>query len=316
MRAVVLDDYQFAARRSPHWDRVRDRVAVEFWSERIADPSHLAEKLAGVDILVAMRERTPLPAEVLEGLPDLKLLVTTGPFNAAIDVAAAERLGIVVSGTRGIREPTAELAWGLIHAVSRCIPTEDAALRSGRWQTTVGTDLKGKRLGLLGLGHLGSAVARVGLAFEMDVVAWSQNLRADHARAVGVKAVGREELFETSDIVSIHLVLSERTHHLVGEAELALMKPTAVLINTSRGGIVDEGALCAALAAGDIGGAGLDVFEEEPLAATSPLLSLPNTVLTPHIGYVTDSSYELFFSDAADDIDAFLDGEPIRIVES
>lgn len=314
VRAVVLDDHQQAARHSRHWDALGSEVEVDFWSDHVADVDALVAGLRGATVVVAMRERTPFPAEVLERLPDLRLLVTTGPFNAAIDVAAAQRLGIVVSGTGGYREPTAELTWGLIHACTRHIPAEDAAIRAGRWQTTVGSDLKGRRLGLLGLGHLGSAVARVGLAFDMDVVAWSQNLDPDHAASQGVLAVSRDELFETADVLSIHLVLSERTHHLVGAAELARMKPTAVLINTSRGGLVDESALARALAAGRPGAAGLDVYDEEPLPPDSPLRGLPNTVLTPHVGYVTERTYELFFREVVEDIAAHLAGTPIRVL--
>jgi phosphoglycerate dehydrogenase-like enzyme len=311
---VVLDDHQQAGRTSPHWTNLGPEVEVEFWSEHVEDEDVLVDRLQGAAIVVAMRERTPFPARILERLPDLRLLVTTGPFNAAIDVAAADGLGIVVSGTGGFREPTAELAWGLIHACTRHIPAEDAALRSGRWQTTVGGDLKGRRLGLLGLGHLGTAVAQVGRAFGMDVVAWSQNLTGEDAAAKGVVAVTREELFGTADILSIHLVLSERTHHLVGAAELEAMKPTAILVNTSRGGIVDEAALCEALASGQIAGAGLDVYEHEPLPASSPLRTLPNTVLTPHLGYVTEGTYDLFYREIVEDIAAYLAGEPIRVL--
>lgn len=310
----MLDDHQQAARDSRHWDALGPEVKVDFWSEHVGEIDALVEGLQGAAIVVAMRERTAFPAKVLARLPDLRLLVTTGPFNAAIDVAAAQRLGIIVSGTGGFREPTAELAWGLIHACTRHIPAEDAALRAGRWQTTVGADLKGRRLGLLGLGNLGSAVARVGLAFDMKVVAWSQNLDPEYAAGRGVTAVSRDELFRTADVLSIHLVLSERTHHLVGVTELALMKPTAVLVNTSRGPLVDEAALCRALAAGQIGAAGLDVYDQEPLPTDSPLRALPNTVLTPHLGYVTDGTYELFFREVAEDIAAHLAGAPIRVL--
>ncbi|CAN5716542.1 D-2-hydroxyacid dehydrogenase family protein [soil metagenome] len=314
LRVVVLDDHQQVAHRCGPWADLGPEVEVEFWSEHVADADELVRRLAGAEVVVAMRERTAFPAELLERLTDLRLLVTTGPFNAAIDVGAAQRLGIVVSGTGGTRTPTSELAWGLILAVARHIPAEHAAIRAGGWQTTLGVGLHGRRLGVVGLGHLGGAVARVGLAFGMDVVAWSQNLDPEKARSMGVTPVARDEVFETADVVTLHLVLSDRTRHVVGARELGLMKPTAFLVNTSRGGLVDEPALVDALASGRIAGAGLDVFEQEPLAHDAPLRALPNVVLTPHIGYVTDESYAIFFADAVDDIAAFLAGSPKRVV--
>lgn len=314
-RTVVLDDYQQAAAGSKIFRALDGSVEIEFWREHVADPNLLIERLRGAEIVVAMRERTAFPESVLEQLPDLKLLITTGPFNAVIDVVAAERHGIVVCGTGGLREPTSELTWGLILALCRHIPAEDAAIRAGRWQTTVGRDLKGKRLGLLGLGHIGSAVARVGLAFGMDVAAWSENLDPAHALSLGVNPLDREKLLRTSDILSIHLVLSERTHHLIGAAELELMKPSVLLINTSRGGLIDQEALCDALAEGQISGAALDVYEDEPLPVESRLRALRNTVLTPHAGYVTEGAYDVFFGDAADNIRAYLEGTPRRVIQ-
>jgi len=232
--------------------------------------------------------------------------------NAAIDLQAAAERGILVCGTAGLPYPTAELTWGLILSLFRRIPAEDRATREGRWQTSVGLGLNGKTLGVLGLGSLGSRVARVGRAFEMPVLAWSQNLTAERAGEVGATLVGRDELLARADVVTIHLVLSDRTRGLIGARELALMKPGAYLVNTSRGPIVDEAALIHALRDGTIAGAGLDVFDEEPLPPDHPLRQLPNTVITPHLGYVTEETYRVFYDQAREDIQAYLRGEPIR----
>jgi phosphoglycerate dehydrogenase-like enzyme len=242
-------------------------------------------------------------------------MVTTGPFNAVIDIDAAAELGITISGTLGTPTPTPELTWALILALARQIPREDAAIRAGRWQVSVGTELAGRTLGLLGLGRQGMQVAPIGKAFGMDVIAWSQNLTAERAAEAGVRLATRDELFQTADFVSVHLVYSERTYHLVGERELALMKPTAYLVNTSRGPLVDEAALVAALHAGQIAGAGLDVYDVEPIPAGSALLTAPNTILTPHLGYVADKNYRVFYGDTVEDIAAWLAGSPIRLVE-
>jgi len=274
----------------------------------------LAERLAPFDAIVAMRERTAFGADLLARLPRLRLLVTTGMANPSIDLAAAREHGIVVCGTRGLPSPTAELTWGLILAVLRHIPAEDARLRAGGWQATVGSELAGRTLGIIGLGRLGRRVARVAHAFEMDVLAWSQNLDPDDARRHGAEPVGRDELLARADVVTIHLRLSARTRGLIGAAELARMKPSAVLVNTSRGPIVDEDALVEALRGGVIAGAGLDVYDTEPLPADHPLRSAPNTVLTPHIGYVTSAGYTRFFQDALEDVAAFLRGEPVRVI--
>jgi phosphoglycerate dehydrogenase-like enzyme len=253
-----------------------------------------------------MRERTPFPRERLERLPNLKLLVTTGMGNAAIDTEAARELGITVAGTGGTPTHTAELTWGLILALARHIPDEDRAVRAGGWQHTVGFELAGRTLGVIGLGRLGSQVARIGEAFGMNVIAWSQNMDTP---------LTKEELLRRADVVTIHVRLSERTTGLIGADELALMKRTAYLINTSRGPIVDEDALLAALRDGQIAGAGLDTYDIEPLPADHPLRSAPNTVLTPHVGYVTDASYARFYEDAVEDIAAWLRGEPIRLID-
>jgi phosphoglycerate dehydrogenase-like enzyme len=259
-----------------------------------------------------MRERTPLPATVLERLPNLRLLVTTGMQNAAIDVVAAHAAGIVVSGTGSVAAATAELTWALILAAARHIPVHDRSVRAGGWQRELGVALAGRRLGVIGLGKNGAAVARIGLAFGMDVVAWSQNLTAERAAEVGVGHVAFEELLSSSDVVTIHLRLSERTQRLIGAAELARMRPTAILVNTSRGPIIDEAALVRALEDGRIGGAALDVYDEEPLPANHPLRSAPRTVLSPHTGYSTDENLRRFYEETVEDIAAYQAGSPIR----
>jgi phosphoglycerate dehydrogenase-like enzyme len=312
-RIAVLDDYQQVASTYADWDAL-GADEVTFFAGHLGDADGVVAALAPYDVVVAMRERTAFPAEVLARLENLRLLVTTGPANVAIDVEAARARGVTVSGTGGVSPstPTVEMTWALIHALARHVPAEDRAVREGRWQHTVGRDLSGRRLGVIGLGGLGRPVATVGLAFGMDVVAWSQHLDPDDARAAGVTAVGRDELLETSDVVTIHLKLSERTTGLLGRDELARMKPDALLVNTSRGPIVDEDALVEALHAGTIGGAGLDVFGTEPLPADSPLRTAPRTVLTPHLGYVTEGTYDVFYREAVEDIRAWADGEPIR----
>jgi phosphoglycerate dehydrogenase-like enzyme len=312
MRIAVLDDYQLVGRRFADWDSLR--CNVQFHSRHLAEPAALATALAGVDVVVAMRERTPFTAEVLDLLPDLRLLVTTGRANAAIDLAAARARGVVVCGTDSPSSATPELTWALILAVARHMPQEDANLRAGGWQHTIGTDLAGRRLGVVGLGRLGTRVAAVGRAFGMDVVAWSTNLDPAAADAAGVRAVGKEELFTTSDVVTVHYKLSARSVGIVGRDDLARMKPTAFLINTSRGPLVDTGALLEALHAGRIGGAGLDVYDVEPLPTDHPLRSAPRTVLTPHLGYVTEDTYTTFFTQAVEDIAAWAAGSPLRVL--
>lgn len=313
-RIAVLDDYQQAAIRFGPWDRLPDETELDVFHDHLEDHDDLASRLAEHDVVVVMRERTPFPASLLERLPNLRLLVTTGPFNDAIDVGAARRQGVVVSGTGGLLYPTTELTWALILALTKRVPQEDAAIRRGGWQTTVGVGLQGKTLGIIGLGNLGSAVARIAEGFDMDIVAWSQNLTDARAQDVGVRAVTKETLLTTADVVTIHLKLSARTTGIIGAAELGLMKPSACLVNTSRGPIVDEDALVEALRNGTIAGAALDVFDVEPLPADHPLRTLGGTVLTPHIGYVTAEQYELFFEEIVEDIEAFIAGEPIRVV--
>jgi phosphoglycerate dehydrogenase-like enzyme len=313
-RVAILDDYQRVALSVGPWESLGDAVAVTAFDDHVADDDALIERLAPFEIVVAMRERTPFPRARLERLPGLKLLVTTGRANASIDMEAARELGIVVAGTGSLVTPTAELTWALILALCRNVVVEDAALRAGGWQHTIGPDLAGRTLGVLGLGRLGSRVATIAQAFEMDVIAWSQNLQAERAASLGVEAVGKKELFARADVLTIHLKLSERSRGLVGAAELGVMKPTAYLVNTSRGPIVDEAALLEALHAGTIAGAGLDVYDVEPLPADHPLRSAPRTVLTPHLGYVTTGNYELFFREVVDGIAGSLRGEPVNVI--
>ena len=312
MRIVVLDDYQQVAGEFADWSGLD--AEVEFISRPIVDDDDLVKVLHGAEVVVAMRERTAFTAGRLERLPDLRLLVTTGRVNASIDVEAARALGIVVCGTESTTSSTPELTWGLILSVLRSIPAEDAAVRGGGWQSTVGGDLDGHRLGVVGLGRLGTKVARVGAAFGMDVVAWSQNLDAERADGLGVRAVSKDELFSTADVVTIHYKLSDRSRGLVGAAELEAMKPDGILVNTSRAGLVDTDALITVLEAGGIRGAGLDVHDEEPLPVDHRLRSTPRTVLTPHLGYVTEDTYRIFFTQAVEDIAAWISGEPIRVI--
>ena len=315
-RVAILDDYQNVALAVAEWRSLGPEVTVEAFHERLGGEDALVKRLADFEVIVAMRERTQLPRSVLERLPKLKLLVTTGMRNVAIDAKAAADLGIVVSGTGLLTPPTAELTWGLILALARHIPEEAQHMRRGGWQTTVGVGLNGKVLGVLGLGKLGSEVARVGRAFQMEVIAWSQNLTAEHASALGATRVEKDELFQRADFVTIHLILSKRTRGLVTARELALMKPGAYLINTSRGPIVDESALIDVLRNQKIAGAALDVYDEEPLPDEHPLRKLDNVVLTPHLGYVTAENYRKAYSEAVEDIRAFLAGHPIRTISA
>jgi phosphoglycerate dehydrogenase-like enzyme len=316
VKVAVLDDYQEVARRYGAWEELGDAVDVTVFTDHVADEDRLVDRLVGFSVVMAMRERTAFPRRVLQRLSGLRLLVTTGMGNAAIDLAAARDHGVVVSGTGGIGPPTAELTWGLILGLARHIVEEDQGVRAGGWQRSVGTDLAGATLGVVGLGRLGSRVAEIGLAFGMDVIAWSQNLQSETAQARGVKAVSKDELFRTADVVTIHLQLSERTRGLITKDDLALLKPTATIVNTSRGPIIDERALLEALSRGQLAGAGLVVFDVEPLPDDHPLRSAPRTLLTPHIGYVTDGTYQVFYCEAIEDIAAFLDGHPVRVLNA
>jgi D-3-phosphoglycerate dehydrogenase len=314
-RCAVLDDFQNVALRMADWSGVTGDVDVTVFNERLGDEAAVARALQGFAIVCVMRERTPFPRSLIEKLPDLKLLVTTGLKNAAIDVAAGKERGIIVCGTEGAKHPTAEIAIGLMIDLARNISAENARMKAGeQWQTTVGADLYGHTLGVLGLGNLGQRVAKVGQAFGMKVVAWSQNLTPERCAEHGVTYATKADLFQQSDFISIHIVLSDRTRGLVSKTDLGMMKSTGFLINTSRGPIVDEAALIAALQSKSIAGAALDVFDVEPLPRDHVFRTLPNVVLTPHLGYVTRDGYRIFYGGTVEAIRAFLDGEPIRVI--
>jgi phosphoglycerate dehydrogenase-like enzyme len=307
IRIAILDDYQNVALKMADWSTLATRADIAVFADHIADPEALVVRLAPFDIVCVMRERTPLPREVLQRLPRLKLIASTGPRNASIDNPAAKELGIAVTATGYRSTPTIELTWALILASVRFIVRENEKVRDGLWQTSIGEELGGKTLAVLGLGNIGGQVAQIGLAFGMNVIAWSQNLTREIAGAAVAKLVSKDELFREADILTIHLVLSARTRGLVGAAELALMKPTARLINTSRGPIVDEPSLIKALRSHAIAGAAIDVFDQEPLPPQHPLRSMDNVLATPHIGYVTDGLYRTFYGDVVKSITAWLD---------
>ena len=315
VQAAILDDYQHVAESLAGAREVPENLALTVFHDHLDDEDALAERLQGFEVICVMRERTPFRRGLLERLPNLRLLVTSGMRNASIDMAAARERGVTVCGTPSVGGPTAELAWGLIIGLLRHIPQEDRATRAGGWQETVGGGLLGKTLGVAGLGKLGARVARVGLAFEMDVIAWSQNLTEERCREIGVSRVTKEELLSRSDVLTIHLVLSDRSRGLFGAADLAMMKPTAVLINTSRGPIVDEAALVDALERGVMAGAGLDVFDTEPLPPGHPLRRCDNTVITPHLGYVEEANYGAYFDGYLAAIRGYLDGSPVNVVK-
>lgn len=315
MRVAILDDYLGIALDSADWSRVQASAAVDVYHDNLKDQKALADRLSPYDVLVIMRERTPFPRSLLERLPKLKLLVTTSGRNRSIDLAACADRGVVACHTEGGHTPTAELTWALILALAKRIPEEDRATREGRWGVRPGLGLAGRTLGVVGLGKLGSAVARIGKAFDMRVIAWSRNLTDARAREVGVERVDKETLLRESDFVTLHLVLSDRSRGLIGAADMARMKPTAYLINTSRGPLVDEDALAVAVNEGVIAGAGLDVFGIEPLPADHPLRTLPNSVVTPHVGGFVQENYRLWYGGAVEDILAWLDGAPIRVMK-
>jgi phosphoglycerate dehydrogenase-like enzyme len=316
MRIAVLDDYQRVALKLADWSRLGPDAKVDVFPNNLATADEAAEALQPYDVICLMRERMPMPRALIEKLPKLRLIIVTGARTHTIDFDAAEERGIIVCHTRPgeSQHATSELAWGLILSRMRHIPEEHQRVRAGGWQETIGTTLHGKTLGVLGLGKLGSRMAVIAKAFGMEVIAWSQNLTAERAAAAGARLVTKDELFRQADVITIHLVLSDRTRRLVGAAELALMKPTAVLINTSRGPIVDEAALIDALRRGQIRGAGLDVYDREPLPADHPLRQIPNAVLTPHLGYVTEGAYREFFPDMVENILAWRAGKPVRLL--
>jgi phosphoglycerate dehydrogenase-like enzyme len=307
-RIAILDDYQNVALSLAEWSALDDRAIVTVFNDHLADSEAVVERLQPFDIVCVMRERTPLTRAIIERLPKLRMIASTGSRNASIDLKAAEERGVQVVHTGYFSAPTLELTWALILASARNLVAENTSLRAGGWQQSVGDDMAGRTLGVLGLGNVGGAVARIGNAFGMKVIAWSQNLTAERAAEVGATLVPRDALFEQADILSIHLVLSGRTRGLVGAAELALMKPTARLINTSRGPIVVEADLVSALKDKKIAGAAIDVFDQEPLPLDHPLRALPNLLATPHIGYVSRGLYERFYRDTVENIARWLDG--------
>jgi phosphoglycerate dehydrogenase-like enzyme len=311
IRIAVLDDYQDVALSLADWSVLDRRATVTVFNDHLADSDAVVERLQPFDIVCIMRERTPITRVVIERLPKLRLICSTGSRNASIDLKAAEGRGIQVVHTGYFSAPTIELTWALILGSARNLVAENASLRSGGWQRFIGDDMAGRTLGLLGLGNVGGAVAQIGRAFGMNVIAWSQNLTAERAAAASTELVSKEELFRRADVVSIHVVLSDRTRGLVGASELALMKPTARLVNTSRGPIVVEADLIAALKARKIAGAAIDVFDQEPLPLDHPFRTLPNLLATPHIGYVSRGLYTRFYQDTVENIRHWLDRQEI-----
>ena len=310
MRIAILDDYQSVALAMADWSALQHRAGITVFTDHLADEDRLVERLLPFDVLCVMRERTPLRRGLLERLPNLRLIASTGAANAAIDTDAAAERGIDVRHTGYASPPTIEMTWALILGSQRHLPEENGSVRAGGWQRTIGGDLHGRTLGLLGLGRIGGEVARIGRAFGMDVISWSQNLTPEKAEPFGAEAVSKQELFARADILSIHLVLSRRTRGLVDAAAIGAMKPTAWLVNTSRGPLVDEAALLEALRARRIAGLAVDVFDTEPLPPDHPFRTLPNVLATPHIGYVTESLYRTFYGDSVANITSWLDGQP------
>lgn len=316
LKAAILDDYQNVALKLADWSAVAKDVEVKVFNASLGDDDAVIKALQGFAIVNMMRERTPFTRKVIEGLPDLKLLITTGARNNSIDLKACTERGVTVCGTGGFGNPTAAIAVGLMLELTRRIGFENARMKAGEpWQVTVGHDLEGQTLGVLGLGKLGQRVAGIAKALGMKVIAWSQNLTPEKAKEAGADYVSKEDLFRNADVISIHVVLSDRTRGIIGSKELGLMKKTAYLVNTSRGPIVDEKALLAALNSKSIAGAGLDVFDVEPLPLNHPLRKMDNVVLTPHLGYVSEKNYRTFFQGVVEDIRAWLDGKPVRVIE-
>jgi D-3-phosphoglycerate dehydrogenase len=315
VRCAILDDYQNVALKLADWSKLKNDLDIKVFNNHLGSTEKVIAALQGFAVVVAMRERTAFSKQVIDALADLKLLVTTGMRNASIDIEAAKARGVTVCGTGTFGNPTSGIAIGLMLELTRRVGYENACLHSGAaWQTTIGLDLEGMTLGVLGLGKLGARTANIAKAFGMRVIAWSQNLTAEKCREAGVEHVSKDELFRASDFITIHVVLSQRTRGLVGARELGLMKPTAFLVNTSRGPIIEEAALIAALREHRIAGAGLDVFDVEPLALDHPFRKMDNVVITPHLGYVSEQNYRRYFADAVDDIRAFLDGNPVRVL--
>jgi phosphoglycerate dehydrogenase-like enzyme len=315
-RCAILDDYQNVALTVTDWSKVKGDLDIKVFNQHLGGPENVIKALQGFEIVVAMRERTGFPRAVIEKLPALKLLITTGLRNASIDVAAAKERGVTVCGTPSTGNPTSGIAIGLMLELTRRIGYENARMKAGvPWQSTIGVDLDGLTLGVLGLGKLGTRTARIAKAFGMKVIAWSQNLTPEKCQEAGVDYVSKEDLFRQADFITIHVILSQRTRGLVGAKELGLMKPSAYIINTSRGPIIEEAALLSVLREKKIAGAGLDVFDVEPLPVDHPLRKLDNVVLTPHLGYVSMQNYRAYFGGVVEDIRAFLDGKPVRVME-
>ncbi|HZL30263.1 MAG TPA: D-2-hydroxyacid dehydrogenase family protein [Pseudolabrys sp.] len=315
VRAAILDDYQNVAMKLADWGSVSKDVEIKVFDQPFKSQDEAIKALQGFAIVVGMRERTPFPRKVIESLPDLKLLITTGAKNNAFDIKAAAERGVTVCGTGGVGNPTTGIVFGLMLELTRHIGFENARMKAGEpWQVTIGLDLEGLTLGIVGLGKLGQRVAKIGQAFGMKVIAWSQNLSPEKAKEAGVDYASREELFAKSDFVSIHLVLSDRSRGLITGDDIGRMKKSAYLINTARAPIVDQAALLKALQEEKIAGAGLDVFETEPLPLDHPYRKLDNVVITPHLGYVSEQNYRKYFPDIVEDIRAFLDGKPVRVI--
>jgi len=315
-RLAIIDDYEELALKMGNWESLSPEIQTDVFNDHIVGEEALVERLLSYDILMIMRERTPFPRSIIEKLPNLKLLVTSGPRNNSVDLAACSDRGIVVSGTGSRKSPPTEQTWALILALLKKIIQADQRTRSGKWGGDATVELADKTLGVLGLGRLGGAVSRVAQAFGMKVIAWSQNLTAQRAEELGVLKVDKDELFKTADIVTVHLVLSDRTRGIVSAKEIGLMKPTAYIINTARGPIIEEAALIDALKNRRIAGAGIDVFDVEPLPPDHPMLKLDNTVLSPHLGYVSEENFKTYFTQAVEDIAAWSDGQAIRVLES
>jgi len=312
---VILDDYQNVALTFGAWDKLAGRATIKVLNRHIASQAELTAELAEANVIVANRERTVITDALLATLPKLELIVTSGMRNASIDVAAANARGITVCGTSTLGYPTAELTWTMILAFMRNLPKEVASLAAGGWQTSVGMGVRGKTLGIIGLGRIGSDVAKVGQAFGMNVIAWSRSLTPEKAAALGVECVTMDDLLARADVATIHLLLNKDTKGFIGADKLAKMKSTALLVNTSRAQLVDTPALIAALKAGALCGAALDVYDREPLAADDPIRSAPNTLLTPHLGFVMAENYAITFSQGLENIIAWLDGKPTRVIE-
>lgn len=313
VQVAIVDDYQGVALQSADWSQLKGDAEITVFRDHLSDSAALVERLKPFDVLCVMRERTPLTRELLEQLPNLKLIASTGSRNASIDLAAANQRGITVCNTGYSPHGAIEMTWALILAMLRNVPAEFASVRRGQWQTSIGGDLQGKTIGLVGLGNIGARIAQIAHAFGMNVLAWSQNLTLESAEKQGARLVSKEELFSAADIVTVHLVLSPRTRGIVGAAEFGVMKPTAYFINTSRGPLVEENALIQALESRAIAGAALDVYEIEPLPASHPYRSLERLLVTPHIGFVTEETYRIFYRDTVENIAAWLKGTPVRV---